>query len=946
MMSRAKIGIPDFAQTLFKCAERIFMPYGHSPTHVKRVFKATLLTTVCFVLSCIDKVDAKLGTASYLCALISVSMHPGRRLGAMMQSLVFGLSGILIGVPYGLFFHFCARQTYNATNDLQKAYGIFIIGLFLVLAVFGYVRSVAPRFFPVVFIVFLICHFSFLLPMTFTYSDLAYDYSIPFIIGIGLSFVINVLVFPEFGSTYVGTTVLSAVHELQVMFCNTSYFFVTFDTDNPQNAQEHTRKLASLLAQKKKVRGALASCAATMVECTYELSYSFMAPQELKPLLKKLESLSTTTNALNVACELALGVFASYEPDEKNPEVLYTKLNNSSDSQDSFSVSSSSQLSSQDIIESIKPQKEASYANKELLVEFIRSVNEPVKQVTKVALDAMNHTKRVLAYAYDAPIQKFKFSNCVDSTFVDLDQDSMNSQYEVSLAKIDEYLCALAQVNESFSAIIKGELGKISDQEFDLVYLVPQEEYFVLSLFILNFRETTLLISQILSQVRTLLEVRQEREQKGFFGRKVWFSFLLMRENWSKYLRTGVSEVQEGETASIAATKQKERDMDTSENDLPRRRKKRFDNQSIAVVAKAWSLKGIRHSIVKLLDWSHEHRLHLQNSFRTVLVIFLVTFPGYSIHMRTWYNDVRGSWVGFAAIIALETNVGATGFGVYVRTICVIVCSAWGYALYAAGDNGDDRYVMSVMTFIGLIPLYYLMFYSPHGKSFLIGIVSLVVVPLSTLRNHGIPGTILINFGKRCIAMLIGGSAAMIINVAIFPQKSRVQLVSQIIIALKSCQLIQIQLALGLNGELPSTVSMVRNEALYIKYQKRAKLSLAAAECLLAVAKTEPRLKGSFRTHAEIYTEIIFVLHQILDRYQNIKFLRQQYGSAVLEELSVSFISFLPEPANFFSLIRTSTEEKCMRQSFRYCERQKRHFLQKNASLSTCPRPELRIYGW
>lgn len=79
----------------------------------------------------------------------------------------------------------------------------------------------------------------------------------------------------------------------------------------------------------------------------------------------------------------------------------------------------------------------------------------------------------------------------------------------------------LAAANESFSTLVKSELSKISDKEFDLVYLVPQEEYFVLSLFLLNFRETALLVSQILSQVRTLLEIRQSRETHGFWPQNV-----------------------------------------------------------------------------------------------------------------------------------------------------------------------------------------------------------------------------------------------------------------------------------------------------------------------------------------------------------------------------------------------------------------------------------------
>jgi hypothetical protein len=52
------------------------------------------------------------------------------------------------------------------------------------------------------------------------------------------------------------------------------------------------------------------------------------------------------------------------------------------------------------------------------------------------------------------------------------------------------------------------------------------------------------------------------------------------------------------------------------------------------------------------------------------------------------------------------------------------------------------------------------------------------------------------------------------------------------------------------------------------------------------VTKQEPRLKGSFKQIQIIYREMFFVLHQMFDRFDSIRFMRQQYGSAVLTELS------------------------------------------------------------
>lgn len=66
----------------------------------------------------------------------------------------------------------------------------------------------------------------------------------------------------------------------------------------------------------------------------------------------------------------------------------------------------------------------------------------------------------------------------------------------------------------------------------------------------------------------------------------------------------------------------------------------------------------------------------------------------------------------------------------------------------------------------------------------------------------------------------------------------------------------------------------------------KAHNSLAAAEIFLPFCLTEPRLKGSFAALHIWYSEILFVLHQITDRMDNMLFLRRAYGSSVLEDFN------------------------------------------------------------
>lgn len=894
-------------------------PYGYSQSQFKRTFKAALLTTVCFMLACINPVDNFLGDCSYLCALTSVSIHPGRRLGAMIQSMILGLVGIILGIAYSVLVHLIAKHVYIYSSlNLQTAFYIFIFFEAFIFCLVGYVRSSVPKFFPLVYVLFLVTHFSFLQNINTSLISIVYNFSVPFVICIALSCLINVMIFPEFGSTYIGTTVLNSIHEIHVMFSSTSYFFINLNDHPDYSIKYYTESLTTLINQKQTVRSSLAQCSATMLECTYEFSYSFMAPQELKPLISNLYSLNNTINALHVACELVLSVFVGHNCFQSNANTQQDDdpgMENSIDPEKknsrNFQPSQYNDLSelekilyedSKEYLKRNRPHKEANYADYNLLLDFVTSVKAPVSDVTKVALQAFNHTKYILAYTYDADFANIKFSSLVDDTFENYSHELHRFNYSLSLQKIDEYLSQIQDATHLFATAVRQELTNISDHDLDYIYLVPREEFFVLSLFILNFRETTVLISKILLQARTLLELRMKRQQKGWKGRKIWFSVLNLRKDWNRFMNVKSGEFAESKPVQTVFNNTDNK-FETHHRESHSNAKSQTDKlQRVKRSFKRRFISSIQHTLYSSLEFFRKRKLHFQSAFRTVLLLNLVTFPGYSAKMHDWYHNIRGTWVGFAALVALETNVGATTTGVITRTICVILSSAWGYALYIAGKNAENRYLMVGMTFIGLLPLYYFMLYSPYSRACIMGLVSLTTVPLSTLRNHGIQGTVLVNFAKRCLAMIIGGTAATIINATVFPQTARTQLVDQIICALKYCQYIQIQLAAGLdnNGDCKLTNSyghretnnnktIVRDEQAFTKYLRKARASLQSAETLLEFASSEPRLKGNYSMYTEIYTEMIFVLHQILDRCNNIKFLRKKYGSVVLDELSVSF---------------------------------------------------------
>lgn len=882
-------------------AKKYIVPYGLTRIQAQRILKGSLTTTICFVLCLIDPVFDKLGVSAQLAPILSVSMHGGRRLGAMIQAFYLSLIGLGIAIPYAVFTHFVAQKLEKNGGSTEAALGLLSVFEVIMLSIVGYTRSVSPQLFPVMFLFFLVVHFSYL-AYGHSLGSIAYQFSVPVLLCMGVSFAINIFVFPEFGSTYIGGSVTNALHEVHVCLNSATNFFTSAERKSAEAMQS---ELAKVVGLRKKVRDVISQCQAVLVECTYEVSISFMAPQEVKEVVKLMQQLNVTESALVVACELEFAVFSSLNSvvsreisapkDLIPPEIVRKKKARS-------------------IIDDVKPEKEVSYADKEVLLTFLETVRAPVMTLQLAMSESLTQAKRTIARSYDVSESKVPVADLPDDFDIAANEEDSqdtpdlkksDAKKELTVESLEEQLAILLKAIYLFDIIVKDALSKISDDELDVTYIMPRDEYFLLSSFLLNFRESAIIVSKILENAHQLLQTRLKREAKGWTGRKLWLSDIGTSNKWLKFLGTGWShEVHDAHGASIAEKQSLFEDENAKDPNVARRTLyTNTSEDSMTGFEKA--LFKTRTRLADFLDSLGKRKAHFKSMVQTVLVMMLISFPMFSVNMRMWYVNMRGSWVGFVAMLALDTSVGASVYSLIARAILLLLGSSWGYALFAAGGMGKNRYVMCVLFALAMPPFWYMLLVSPYAKSGTFSIVSCVLVPLVVIRPTGIFDTILESWGKRIIALLIGGTTAVIVQATIFPKKARVLLSVELINTLKNLQRVQEQLALGLNGESLSNSFIVRSETEYVQYSNKAKASLALAEAYLDVTRQEPRLKGSFKQIQAIYKEMFFVIHQILDRFDTIRFLRQQYGSAVLEDLSSHIYTYRREVyGSLISLMR------------------------------------------
>ena len=149
---------------------------------------------------------------------------------------------------------------------------------------------------------------------------------------------------------------------------------------------------------------------------------------------------------------------------------------------------------------------------------------------------------------------------------------------------------------------------------------------------------------------------------------------------------------------------------------------------------------------------------------------------------------------------------------------------------------------------------------------------------------------------------MIGGTVALIVEVVLLPVKARTRLVESLAAALEQINEMERCITAGIEQGVKINIFDAANVVRFEVANGKANTSLSAAETFLPFCSNEPRIKGSFEGLALIYTEILFVLHQIVDRMDNMLQLRTAYGSGPLEELNTEICPYRRNVAGSITL--------------------------------------------
>lgn len=678
----------------------------------------------------------------------------------MAEALILAVSGTVLGVAWSALGQYLSSLVFK---DLPPA-SYAIRGVFLAVAVLfhGYLRSRAPRLFTFVLLFLICCVVSLTSTAKGVTSTGATSILYPILIAAGIIVLVNVGLFPEFSSRFLGQTTIDTLEETAIALQEAGEYFVGFaekiepmNVEFPGSGEKVT--VSSLTASKIKLRKQLAGCKAAQSECNFELAVSVLAPRDLKPIsVRSMKKFVANTICVIGACESRFALLG--EADDAVPRKLVVdgeklrpsgegsvskSIKHRQDAPTNWTPKSLEHASAIDQekaeLEQIKPRREIEFGDARLLQYLLRRIRAPY-QALHVNLD---RTIRVIvaciAFAYDVPVLP----------------SGVKAPSGIILEELDLYMDllqrALARFDSDAASALEGAsvMQELEGQEPDIM---PREEVFLISSFILNIRQAGSHVEDMLKHSRYLVVRRQERKGRiRIYAPQIrWSNWLVtggqedeaMPASGRKANRNGQAEDQtenEADAESLDSHKTLLASHSTSIQDqapsigrplpIDNFDKVQGPKQSDGDSGRGTIMSNLRDRAADLIEWIQESE-DLFYALKLTIAVFLVTWPAFVASWNTFYSLNRGLWAALQLVFITEVSVGSSINVFILRGIGTTLGCLWGWA--ALETDQSNRVVHAVMACIGFIPCAYVQLGSSYPKAGMVGIVSISVVVLAT----------------------------------------------------------------------------------------------------------------------------------------------------------------------------------------------------------------------
>lgn len=791
----------------------------------KRMLKNVITTTFVVSMCLIPGSRTTIGKAAYLGAIATVFGHPGRRFGQMAEALILVLSGTLLGVAWSTLGVYLGSLVIE--EHPPAAYAIRALFLAVVVLIHGYLRSKTPRLFISVFLLVLVSVVSLTSTARSVTRLAVTNILYPILLAAGCILLVNICIFPEFSSRYLGQMTLDTLNDTVKTLGDAGAHFIESKRLDDQSDvktgeknddaamnepignttdEEHgffQRKstdltkapmhikakgilqrflpgkskgtkhnefkespkmsLCDLTNMKAKIRKKLSDCKTAQQECNFELAVSVLPPRNMKPIsVQAMKKLVANTIAVISACESKFALLGSDDDGQaSNPK--QTKPGPGVEEEDrpstvSVLVRASSNLLTPELplphddpkqrkmstiieqdraeLEMIKPKREIEFGDARLLRYLLARVAKPYENLHSVVARTVEVVSACVAYAYGVPTLP---------SGARVPQGILLEELDVQM---DILRNALLQFDADAASALEGAatLQEMEGKEPDIM---PREEVFLMSSFLLNVRQAATHIETMLKHSRELVERRQQRN-----GRRRIYA---PRIKWSHWLYTGGEEDEalpnsgrkgnrqgasdehqddEEEVESLSSKKSllaHQGDLEKNAvapeaNEETKKRGKGSRAQNSERQEDSYSLR-LRGQAADAVEW-FQHSEDVLYAMKLGVAVFLVLWPAFVASWNTWYSLNRGLWAALQLVMVTEVSIGTSIWTFGLRAVGTTIGCLWGWAAVEA--RGGNPIVCAAMVFVALFPCTYVQLGTQYPKAGMVCIVSICVVALSS----------------------------------------------------------------------------------------------------------------------------------------------------------------------------------------------------------------------
>jgi hypothetical protein len=527
--------------------------------------KHTIAVTIALIIVTIPAVSELFGPTAFLAPMTTVFGHSGRRLGEMMESLVFILAGTVVGTGWSTLGLYLSSLLYDENSP--ASYTVKALFALAIVVFHGYFRSQSPRLFVFLFLC-LLTSFSVLLGTShFVAETIVTQIFYPILTAFGVLLLVGVTVFPEFSSDFLGSTTIDALCDAEAVLHEAVEWFIEPKPDPVPPESEHeldpeggneelaeekpvekvpTRitRLAALTSAKGKLRSKMASCKQAYDESLYEVTLSVLPPRNLKLVSNTfVEGLVRNVITLISACESKFALVGDeseihVEDDDEDEEASSSDSSDSDSNDDPDMPTSDSENSDEEHVRAkrkealkkmkaghriprervnlAKPKREIAAGDAELLESVLLEVREPIAELQKHVRSAIELVIMSLAYCYD--VRRLP-SGAVTPRGIMLEEFDL---------RIDIFETAVKSFDKS-SMDALASAASAEREESGQLDIMPRIETFLISSVLLSFRQAAVQTMQMLRHSRKLVERRQQKNGKKRL-------YLPKKFNWGKWL--------------------------------------------------------------------------------------------------------------------------------------------------------------------------------------------------------------------------------------------------------------------------------------------------------------------------------------------------------------------------------------------------------------------------